>query len=318
MKRNILILSALFVVVLAVFLVYNSAEKKRLSAENIHEFFWADSNLIDSIAVKYGTWTHLFRRDGRWQMIVDAGLTYPAAGTDISDAIRSTNEMVLSDLISINPDKRDKFTVDTIMGTVIEFYGRGESLSRFVLGKIGQDMTHTYVRRVGSDSVFLAKGHFSSIYTKPPSSWMDRQVFTFGPDAVRELGWAFPDREIRLRRAEPGTYQLSRSPGFSWVDCDSAKAAFEFNLIAQLYYGAFQPPEREHEASFEKPLLKLSVIDTTGVEHRLLFADDPAVTTRKFVIPEGRPRPVGILFTQRYERLLPNYDDLLPADTSGT
>jgi hypothetical protein len=318
MKQKVLILSALFVAALAVFLLYKSAEKKHLSAENIHEFFWADSNLIDSLAIKYGTWTHLFRGADGWQMIVDADLVYPAAGADISEAIRSTNEMVLSDLISINPDKQSKFTVDTIMGTVIEFYGRGKSLSEFVLGKIGQDMTHTYVRRVGSDSVFLAKGRFSSIFTKPPSSWMDRQVFNYEPDELREVRWAFPDREIRLRRDEQGIYQLSRNPGLAWVACDSAKAAAKFNLIGKLFYSAFQPPEREHEASFESPLLRLSVFDTAGAEHRVLFAEDTSVTTRVFVIPEGRPRPIGILFTQRYERLLADDNDLLAADTSGT
>jgi len=317
MKRNILVLVAVFIVALVAFLVYRSVERKRLSAENIHEFFWADSNLIDSIAVKFGTWTHLFIRDGQWQMRVDENLVYPAAAEDISNAIRSTNEMVLTDLISVNPGKQAKFTIDTIMGTIIEFYGRGEILSEFVLGRIGQDMTHTYVRHVGSDSVWLAKGRFSSIYTKPPSSWMDRQLLNYGPGELAEVRWQYPDHEVRLTRDAGGRFQVGRDPGFVGAPSDSAKAAQKFTLMSTFYLSAFQPPEREHEASFEKLKMALTVLDTLGNEQRLLFADDTTVTTRVFVIPENRPRPIGILFTQRYNQIAGSYEDLLAANSSG-
>ncbi len=318
MKRNLLALAGLFVAILIVFLVYSSREKKQLSAENIHDFFWADSNLIDSMAVKYGTWTHLFYRNGRWQMVLDTDLVHPAAADDVSNAIRTTNEMVLSDLISVNPDKRAKFTVDTTRGTVIQFYSQGKPLTKFVLGRIGQDMTHTYVRRLGSDSVFLAKGRFSTIYTKPPSSWMDRQVFNFEPDELDEIRWKYPDNELRMTRDKNGAYQISRGPDFSWISCDSAKAAYKFNLISKLFYSAFQPPEREGEASFEELLLTLTVIDTTGSEHTVMFADDTTATSRIFAVQPERPRPVGILFSGRYDRVVADYDDLLVVDTSGT
>lgn len=318
MKRNLLVLTGLFIAFLIVFLLYRSSEKKRLSEENIHEFFWADSTVIDSMAVKYGTWTHLFFGDGRWQMIVDTDLIHPAATADISNAIRTTNEMVLSDLISVNPAKQAKFTVDTTKGTIIEIYGQGKALTKFVLGRIGQDMTHTYVRRIGSDSVFLAKGRFSAIYTKPPSSWMDSQVFDFDPAELVEIRWKYPDHEVRLTQGGGGAYQVSRSPGFQWTPGDSAKAAYKFNLISKLNYSAFQPPEQEYKVSFEHLLLMLTVLDTTGNQHQLIFAADTSVTTRVFAIPPERPRPVGILFTQRYERLVADYDDLLAADTSGT
>ena len=65
-------------------------------------------------------------------------------------------------------------------------------------------------------------------------------------------------------------------------------------------------------------MLTLTVIDTAGGEHTVIFADDITVTSRIFAIQPERPRPVGILFSGRYDRIVADYDDLLAVDTSGT
>ena len=276
MKRNLLVLAGLLVVLFVIYLIFSTSEQKSLSGQKIHDFFWADSNLIDSMAIKYGQWSYLYLEGGHWQMVVDEELTYPAAYNEVSNVIRTTNEMVLTDLISINPAKRAKFKVDTNSATVIRFFSKGEVLSDFLLGPVGQDFTHTYVRRQGSDSVWLAKGRFASIYSKAPPQWMDRQVFNFGPDELAEIRWVYPDEETRLMPGPDGQYLVSRDPDFTPVPADSAEAAYKFNYISQLIYSAFLPAGREGEADFTEPILHLTAIDTTGASRELIFCADAA------------------------------------------
>jgi len=309
-RRNLLVLAGLLVVLLAVFLLHRSGERKRLSAANIHDFFWADSTLIDSIALKYGTWTHLYRRDGRWQMVVDSTLTYPAVGADVAGMIRTTNEMVLTDLISANPAKQEKFNVDTVRGTVIQFFGGGRPLADFLLGRIGQDFTHTYVRRQGSDSVFLAGGRFSEIYSKTPMQWMDRQVFSFAPDQLREIRWKHPEDETRLAKSTDGKLAVSRDPSFVPVTADSAEATYKFTYVSTLMFNSFLPPNREREVSFDKPVLNLTVVDAAGNAYELLIASDTTAPNRFHAIHSGKPRPVGIFFKSAFDRLNGQYDAL--------
>jgi len=318
MKRKVLFLGGLFVVLLAVFLALRSAEKKRLSEESIHDFFWADSNLIDSIAIKYGSWSYLYLENGRWQMVIDSALAYPASILEVSNVIRTTNEMVLTDLISVNPAKREKFNVDTIKGTVIQFFGGGEVLSDFILGRIGQDFSHTYVRRQGSDSVFLAGGRFAGMYSKAPPQWMDRQVFDFEPRELVQLRWKYPDQETRLVRTEEGRYLVSRDPDFTPVPGDSAESAYKFNYISTLTFSAFLPSGREGEASFDDVILSLTAIDSAGTSQELVFAEDTTTATRIFAIRPGQPRPVGIFFRSSYDRLTARYETMLAPDTDGT
>jgi len=317
-KRNLLILAGLLAVLLAVFLIYQSTERKRLSEENIHDFFWADSTLIDSIAVKYGSWSYLYLQDGRWQMVVDSELTYAASSDEISSVIRTTNEMVLTDLISVNPAKQAKFKVDTAGGTVIQFFSGGTPLSDFILGRVGQDFSHTYVRRQGSDSVFLARGKFANIYSKAPPQWMDRRAFSFDPQNLVEVRWKYPDEETRLLYAGDGTFLVSRDPDFDPVPGDSAESSYKFDFVSKLGFNAFLPKEQEGAASFDDVILRLTAIDSAGTFHELIFAEDTVTARRYFAVRPGCPRPVGVFFKGVYDRLTATYDALLPADTSGT
>ncbi len=312
MAKKLLAVMGIVVILLVAFFVYQSAEKKRLAPENLHEFFWADSNLIDSIAVKFATWTYLYRKDGRWQMVVDSTLTYPAAEADVATMVRATNEMVLTDLISVNPEKRDRFKVDTSQGTIIKFFGNGKQLSHFILGRVGQDFTHTYVQRSGSDSVWLAKGRFASIYSKAPPLWLDRQIFTYTPGEITEIRWRYPDRETRLAPDGKSGFVVSRGPNFEPTPADSAEGAFKYSFISNLTYSAFLPAAREHEASFDQPILKLTVIDSSGKTTELVFAQDTSAANRVFAIRRGDTRPVGIFFKSSYDRLTADYKAMLP------
>jgi len=317
MKRHLLILAGLFIVLLVVFLVFKSAEEKRLSRETIHDFFWADSAAIDSIAIKFGQWSHFFLRDGKWQMVVSADLTYPASSKDIASVISTTNQMVITDLISVNPANQAKLGVDTLMGTIIQFYGGGEILSEFVLGRVGQDFTRTYVRRREADSVYLAQGRFANIYSKAPPQWMDHQLFDFGPGELAEIRWQYPDQEARLTRDGAGGYLISRNPDFTPVPSDSTESAFKFDYLSSLSVTSYLPAARESEASFEDLALSLSAIDTLGVAHELIFAKDTSVANRFYTIRPGQARPVGIVFRNEYDRLTARYEQMIAPDTTG-
>lgn len=318
MKKNLLYLAGLLIVLVVVFLLFQASEKKQLSVENIDKFFWADTNLLDSMAIRYGSWTELFKRDGRWYMVLDSALAYPASTNDVMQAIQTTNDMVLTDLISVNPSKRAKFNVDADNATVIKFFGGGAVLSHFLLGQIGRDFTHTYVRREGSDSVFLAKGRFNNIYTKAPPQWMDRQIFNYAPGELAEIRWQHPDEETRIVPAGPGKFLISRDPDFNPVPADSVEAEYKYNYISQLGFSSFLPTERNEEASFDEITLVLTVTDTAGVEQSLIFAADTTAANRYHAIRPGQPRPVGLFYGSWFDRLSARYDEMLAADTSGS
>ena len=318
MTRKLSYLAGLMILLWGIWYFYSASERRSLSVQEHRDFFWTDSLQVDSVAIRYATWNHLVRRDGQWMVLTPSG-SLPAESQKLSEMIRTNNEMVLENLISTRPDKFEKFDVDTLRGVVMHLSAQGRSLADFVLGKVAADYRHTYVRRLASDSVFMARGNFQRVYNRAPNDWRSTMISTLDSTVIDTVRWIEPVRgETRLIRMTDGSWMVSK-PGLDRpMPADTAIANLKLRKLSPLRADAFPMEGDPNIPKFDTLGLQLIVHASDGRADTLIWQRvDEKETQRTWAIRPGRPYPVYIFFRGSYDRLLGRYETLVRHDSTS-
>lgn len=318
MSRKISYLAGLLIILWGIWYFYSSSERRSLSVQEARDFFWSDSLKVDSVAVKYATWTYLARHDGNWIVYTPGGFM-PADTRKLYDILRTNNEMVLENLISSRPDKFGKFEVDTVRGVVMHLYSQGRPLAEFVMGKVASDFRHTYIRRLASDSVFMARGNFQKIYNRAPNDWRSTVISTLDSALIDTITWTEPDRgETRLIRMPDSSWKVWK-PGIDRpMPVDTTIANLKLRMISHLRADAFPMDGSPDIPQFDTLGLQLVLHASDGHADTLVWrkvAEEE--TQRTWAIRPGRPAPVYIFFRNSYDRLLGRYETLVNRDSTA-
>jgi len=318
MTRKLLYLVGLLILLWGIWYFYSASERRSLAVQEHRDFFWADSLKIDSIAIRYATWTHLVRRDGRWMVLTPHG-DVPADEQKLSEVLRTNNEMVLENLISTRPDKFGKFDVDSARGVTMNLFSAGKPLAEFVLGKVASDMRHTYVRRAASDSVYMARGNFQRIYNRAPTDWRSTLVFDSDSTTIDTVRWIEPDRgETRLIRMPDKSWMVWK-PGLDRpVPVDTTIAHVKLRKLSPLRADAFPIEGDPNIPKFDTLGLQMIVHLTDGRADTLVWNHvAEKETQRTWAIHPGRSYPVYIFFRGSYDRLIGRFETLVKQDSTA-
>jgi hypothetical protein len=159
-----------------------------------------DSAAVDRIVIRSaGGTVVLEKQSGAW-MLTDP-LRAPADPGAVGAAVGKSTAPILGSVVSTNPAKQEVFQVDT-SGTLVRLFVQGAEKAAFRVGKAGAQWTETYVRREGSDDVYLAQDQLSSVYARAVREWRDKSIFTARPEAVRTVRFLYGDTTFALTRSD--------------------------------------------------------------------------------------------------------------------
>ncbi|HUI10019.1 MAG TPA: DUF4340 domain-containing protein [Bacteroidota bacterium] len=159
-----------------------------------------DSAAVDRIDVRGPAGaTVLERQGGEW--MVTSPVHYRADDATVGSTLSAGKHIELTGLVSSNPDKRGLFQLDST-GTVVSIYEHGSAKAVFWIGKPSTSYTETYVRRDGSDNVYLATGMFASTFARRTSEWRDKTIFRTDQDAIGQVTLRFGDTTVVLARQD--------------------------------------------------------------------------------------------------------------------
>ena len=310
MKRNLLILAGLAVVLWGAWYAFHTVEQAELSIRERRDFFKADSLSVDSIAVKYATWAHLARRDGRWTVIFP-DWQHDADPGILSQVFKFTNEMVLENLISTKPAKHGSFQVDTLSGTVMQFFSGGEPVIEFVMGKSGADFNHTYIRQLHSDSVYLARGDFQRVFRRVPSDWGSKVIFPIDSSQLHSIRWITQEGEVRAARGDDGMWKVYKDRGTVGIPVDTSVFNVRLRRMCPLNTDAIALDSKGATAETDNPYLQLILDSRDGRSDTLLWNHTPESESRMFAFRPGRPKPLFIFYRSSYDRMKGIFSDLV-------
>jgi hypothetical protein len=159
-----------------------------------------DSAAVDRIEIRSPNGPAVVERQGGVWMVTTP-VRYRADDATVASTLSSGKRIALKGLVSSNPQKRSVFQVDST-GTMVRVFEHGAEKTVFWIGKPSPSYTETYVRREGSNDVYLASGLFSSSFSRRANEWRDKTIFRADQDAISGVTLRFGDTSVVLTRQD--------------------------------------------------------------------------------------------------------------------
>ncbi len=155
-----------------------------------------DSASVDKIEVSAAGNSVVLEKQGNGWMLT-APLRYRADQNVVTAAVGKGKSIEVKNVVSSNPEKQGVFQVDS-SGTLVRFFAGGNLAAAFRVGKPSTSYTETYVRKEGSNDVYLADGMFSYMYAHQPKDWRDKSIYRSEPDLIRSVTYRYGDTTFTL------------------------------------------------------------------------------------------------------------------------
>ena len=197
MKRGTWVLvTALVLLLVAAFFVLRQPGEVSTSGSTGDVLVQYDSAAVDKLEISSpaGVVT-IGIEGGKWMIL--SPLHYPADQISVTAAIGKGKRIELKNVVSSNPQKQQLFQVDSA-GTLVRVFEHGTQGATFHVGKPGASYTETYVRREGSNDVYLADGLLTYTFAKGAKEWRDRTIFKSEPDRITNVRLQFRDTTFTL------------------------------------------------------------------------------------------------------------------------
>ena len=309
MNRSLLILVALLAVLLVVYLLVSSGEKQELTPQIKSDFLGVDSGTVDRVLVsRLGSEMKFERQVDGWY--ISDGDKMRRAQPDAANAVvQLAHTLSVGEVVSSNPAKQMLFQVDTLTGSVVEFYRGDEYLAGLVVGKMTSDYQSTYVRKPESDDVYAARGVFGQLFTRPPSTFMDKTLLSLVPGEINlvEYKGRGTDYSVML---QDSLWKVLPATGEAFIG-DQEKIARTTSSFANLQFSEFPTRPDSLDVNFEQPDLEITVGLKDGTERKLRFVEEEGESKNIFVVRDDNPEPY-IIFDYMVDNIAPTLEELQP------
>lgn len=187
--KNVIILAVIFFCLsLTAYFYHYLSNKPRETKDFAH----LDKGEISKIEVVKNDQVSTFEnKEGLWQ--ITKPFDYRADQSLVDDLISKVKDLSLDTVISTNPEKHDKFQVDKKEGSQMNLYNNdGKKVVSFIIGKMGTDYLHSYLRFPDKDEVYLSKGISKYFIDRDIKEWRDKTILSLNKDDLKEINLIYP------------------------------------------------------------------------------------------------------------------------------
>ena len=102
------------------------------------------------------------------------------------------------EIVSRNKDKKTDFQTDETSGSRIKLFQGEKMLADFVVGKMTNDYSGSYVSQPESDRTFSINVNLSGIFNR--TDWRDNKIFASSKDQINKVRFQYPTREFTIEK----------------------------------------------------------------------------------------------------------------------
>jgi hypothetical protein len=201
MKRPLVILASILLVLgLIAIIVLQQPGEKSSSGFLGEKLVTYDSSAVDRLEIVSPSGrTVLSREGGKWML--KSPVEYRADEAAVTAAIGQGKSIELKSLVSDNPVKQGVFQVDST-GTMVRVFEHDTERAAFHVGKMSSSYTESYVRREGSNDVYLAEGILSYAFGRSAKEWRDKTVFKADRSSITSVRFQYGDTTFTLTQQD--------------------------------------------------------------------------------------------------------------------
>jgi hypothetical protein len=272
-----------------------------------------DSASVDRIEFRrFGSRMVLEEEGPQWYVVEPD--SYRANNDAVGRFLGLAGHLKVGEIISSNPGKQFWFQVDSLTGTSLDFLSQGRLLASVVIGKTSEDGINGYLRKTGSDDVYLADVDFVRMAQRSINQWRDTRLFTFDADQIEEIRWSQGRNGFRLVKAD-SLWQLSRYPyqDVSAADAQAAKAYARTLADMRADNFPFKTQLGRVDLRAGEPLLVITLQDGSQVR---LFALESPGEAKQYWVTTDQYQGVFTLYEYNFKLLNKTAEDFLPRPES--
>ena len=169
MTRNMKILAIILGVIVILYFISQSGQKKHQAQSNdVFSIVMEEVYRFD--VQKDSLYIALQRKDTTWQIPGNDSLLIQA--NRINDVENKVLTIKRESVVSKKPSKWKSFNVDDSLGTKITFYDfNDEVLGEAIFGRSKSDWQRSYVRFIGEDNVYMTNENVINSLQMRPTFW---------------------------------------------------------------------------------------------------------------------------------------------------
>ena len=169
MTKNMKISAAIFGVVVILYFISQSGQKKyHAQSNNVFSILMEEVYRFD--VQKDSLYITLQRKDTTWQITGNDSLLIQT--NRINDIENNVLTVKRESVVSKKPSKWQSFDVDDSLGTKITFYGfNDEVLGEAIFGRSKSDWQRSYVRLIGENNVYMTNENVINRLQARPTFW---------------------------------------------------------------------------------------------------------------------------------------------------
>ena len=169
MTRNMKILATILGVIVILYFISQSGQKKHQAQSN-DVFSIVMEEVYRFNVQKDSLYISMQRKDTTWQITGNDSLLIQA--NRINDVENKVLTIKRESVVSKKPSKWKSFNVDDSLGTKITFYGfNDEVLGEAIFGRSKSDWQRSYVRLIGEDNVYMTNENVINSLQMRPTFW---------------------------------------------------------------------------------------------------------------------------------------------------
>ncbi len=169
MTRNMKILATILGVIVILYFISQSGQKKHQAQSN-DVFSIVMEEIYRFDVQKDSLYIALQRKDTTWQITGNDSLLIQA--NRINDVENKVLTIKRESVVSKKPSKWKSFNVDDSLGTKITFYDfNDEVLGEAIFGRSKSDWQRSYVRLIGEDYVYMTNENVINSLQMRPTFW---------------------------------------------------------------------------------------------------------------------------------------------------
>jgi hypothetical protein len=313
--RRVLLPLIILIVLIAVYLFIQNQETESIRADKIEGFVSFNPSKVDSLVVEMPKDTLKFQRlNNNWNIVIDS-VPRRADSAQVAQVVEMISSIDVGSLVSENPEKQNLYEVDSSTGRLINVYGHDENLASFYLGKNASNFNYTYIRKVGSDEVYMAEDVMGYRLDKAQNNWRDKTIIKVDTAALNSIVFQYPDQEFTLERRD-SLWFLSGDGISGELAASSDSVELFKRLVWNLQANSFYLPEDSSSVDPENPELKLTFKYISGGQDVLHVLGGNESKTRYYMGLPELDEPFVVLHA-KYSGLTRRPNNFAPAEKNG-
>jgi hypothetical protein len=250
------------------------------------------------------------KRADDW-VLIDGEEEYPVDPRQVTEAVEKLRQLREVNLASRREDKHELFEVTEAAAVEVILMDKSDNeTARLFIGKAGPDFFSTYIRKAGSNEVYLSEEFLKGVFDRQAKDWRDKTLFAFKPDDVNEVRITRGEQIVVLSKDTQGNWHLEK-PVSSLAESQEVEKLL--NILSVLRASDYADGISLEESGVEAPEIRITVtLDDAGAKDLFISAKEEESTHHYAKISDTKH--LYTLHQSIVERLTPQVRDLEKAD----